>query len=76
MRGLKETRVKFHFLGEPDIKNLAGKRKYQGLFDIGVFSVHSADRISPELTTMFKDNATVHVETGDYLIVMKDDQRL
>ena len=47
------------------------KRKFQGLFDIGVLSLHSADKIGPELTKMFKDKARVHCESADFLIVMK-----
>jgi len=39
-------------------------------------SVHSADKISPELTRLFKDKAKVHCESGDYLFVMNADQRL
>lgn len=76
LRGLRDTKVKFHFLAEPDIKTLATKRKFQGLFDIGVMSVHSADKITPELTSLFKDNARVHCESADFLIVMKPEQRV
>jgi len=46
------------------------------LFDIGVLSVHSANKISKELTTLFKDSARVHCETADYLIVCKPEQRV
>ena len=63
--------MKFHILAEPDLTTLSSKRKYQGLFDVGVMSVHSADKISPELTRLFKDKAKVHCETADFLIVMK-----
>jgi len=58
-------------LADKDINTYAGKRKYQGLFDIGVMSVHSADKIGVELTKMFKDKAKVHCESADYLFVMK-----
>ena len=46
------------------------------MFDIGVLSVHSADKISPETTKLFKDKAKVHCESADYLIVMKPEQRV
>lgn len=76
LRGFLETRVKIHLLGDQDIRTLCTKRKYQALFDIGVLSVHSADKISPELTMLFKDKARVHCEAADYLIVMKPEQRI
>jgi len=46
------------------------------LFDLGVFSVHSADKISPEVTRLFKDKAKVHCESGDFLIMMRPEQRV
>lgn len=76
LRGLLETKVKIHLLGDQDLRTLSTKRKYQALFDIGVLSVHSADKISPELTMLFKDKARVHCESADYLIVMKPEQRV
>jgi len=76
LRGFVDTKVKIHLLAEPDLRKLATKRKYQALFDIGVLSVHSADRISPELTKLFKDKARVHCEAADFLIIMKPEQRL
>jgi len=57
------------------LNSYATKRKYQGLFDVGVMSVHSADKIGAELTKMFKDKARVHCETADFLIIMKPEQR-
>lgn len=38
--------------------------------------MHSADKICPEVTKMFKDKARVHCESADYLIVMKPEQRV
>lgn len=58
-------------LADKDLTSYAMKRKFQGLFDIGVLSLHSADKIGPELTKMFKDKARVHCESADFLIVMK-----
>lgn len=63
-------------LAGKDLKELATKKKYQGLFDIGVFSVHSAGTISSETTKLFKDKATVHCESADYVFVMKPEQRV
>ena len=76
LRGFSDCKVKIHLLADQDIKQLSTKRKYKGLFDVGVVSVHSADKISPELTTIFKDKAKVHCETADFVIVMKPEQRV
>ena len=76
MRGFTDLKIKIHLLAEPDLRKLATKRKYQALFDIGVLSVHSADKISPELTSLFRDKARVHCETADFLIIMTPEQRL
>ena len=75
LKGFKDTKVKIHLLGTQDLRTLNSRRKFQGLFDIGVMSLHSADKISPDLTKMFKDKARVHCESADYLIVMKPEQR-
>ena len=75
LRGFRDTKVKIHLLGTQDLRTLNTRRKFQGLFDIGVMSIHSADKISPELTKMFKDKARVHCESADYLIVMKPEQK-
>lgn len=76
LAGFTQPKVKIHLLAGKDIKELATKKKYKGLFDIGVFSVHSAGHISPELTKCFKDKATVHCESADYVFVMKPEQRV
>ena len=71
LSGFQSLKVKIHMLAEKDLTTLSTKRKFQGLFDVGVFSVYSADKISPEVTRMFKDKARVHQETGDFLITLK-----
>ena len=76
LKGFRDTKVKIHLLGTQDMRTLNSRRKFQGLFDIGVMSVHSANMISPELTKMFKDKARVHCESADFLIVMKPEQRV
>lgn len=50
LKGFKDANVKIHLLGEQDIKTLSTKKKYKGLFDIGVLTMNSANHISPELT--------------------------
>ena len=47
LKGFTMPKVKIHLLADTDISTLGTKRKYQGLFDIGVMSVHSADKINP-----------------------------
>ena len=43
---------------------------------IGVLSMSSCSEISKELTSVFKDQAKVHVETADYVIILKEEQRV
>ena len=63
-------------LADKDLNSYSTKRKYQGLFDIAVMSVHSADKIGAEFTKMFRDKAKVHCESADYLFIMKPEQRV
>jgi len=66
--------VRVHFLSG-NIEKLYQKKKYQGLFDIGVLSVGSANQITRDLSVIFKDQAFVHCETADYMVLLKEDQR-
>jgi hypothetical protein len=65
--GFSMANVKIHFLSD-DIEKLYTKQKYRDLFDIGVLSIHSNNKISKELNCMFKKGAHVHVETADMLV--------
>ena len=76
LQGFVKPKVKIHLLADKDLTTYSTKRKYQGLFDIGVMSVHSADKIGAELTKMFRDKAKVHCESADFLFIMKPDQRV
>lgn len=76
LQGFAKPKVKIHLMADKDLASYSTKRKYQGLFDIGVMSVHSADKIGTELTKMFKDKAKVHCESADYLFIMKPEQRV
>ena len=69
-----QSNVKFHLLTDP-IDKLFTKSKYKDLFDIGVLSIHSANKINPELMTIFKDNAKIHIESADYIVIMRKLQR-
>ena len=72
--GFVQTNTKIHFISG-NIDKLFLKKKFQSKFDIGVLSIHSANSISRELSVLFKDQAKVHVETGDYLCIFKPDQK-
>lgn len=66
--------MRVHFLSG-NIEKLYQKKKYQGLFDIGVLSLGSANQITRDLSVIFKDQALVHCETADYMVLLKEDQR-
>mgnify|MGYP000503925665 CR=1 FL=1 len=46
LKGFKQCNVKFHLLTD-SIDKLYTKSKYKDLFDIGVLSIHSANKIDP-----------------------------
>jgi len=77
LQGFKDANIQIHLLGgEDDLKKLKTKKKFRSLFDVGCLSMHSASTISEELGALFKDRATVHVESADYLCVMKPEQKI
>ena len=41
------------------------------MFDVGVMSMNSANQISKDLTSLFKHEAKVHIESADYIVVLK-----
>ena len=72
--GFAQANVKFHLLSG-SLEKLQTKKKYAGLFDIGVLSVNSANQITKGISTLFKDGASVHCETADYMVILKPEQR-
>lgn len=58
------------------VEKLLLKKKFQGKFDIGVLSIHSANMISPEFSSLFKQGSKIHVETADYMVLLKPEQRV
>jgi hypothetical protein len=36
-----------------------------------VLSVNSANNIAPEFSVLFKDQAKIHCETGDMMVILK-----
>ena len=75
LNGFKQANVKFHLLTDT-IDKLYTKSKYKELFDIGVLSIHSANRIDNELMTLFKDGSKLHIETADNIVIMNKKQRV
>ena len=66
--------VKIMFLSG-SLEKLYIKKKFNGLFDIGVLSIHSANQINKDLNILFKDKAKVHVENADCLVMFKKEQK-
>ena len=75
LKGFVQCNVKFHLLTD-SIDKLYTKSKYKDLFDIGVLSIHSANKINPEFMTLFKDGAKMHIESADNIVIMKKEQRV
>jgi dynein assembly factor 3, axonemal len=69
LKGMEFANVKFHLLTD-SIDKLYTKSKYKDLFDIGVLSIHSANKIDSEFLGLFKDGAKLHVESADYIVIM------
>ena len=64
-------------LAEPELAKLTTKKKYQGLFDIGVLSLFSESRIKDKgFSQLFKDKAPIYCETGDYLVCLSKEKRV
>jgi hypothetical protein len=77
LKGFEVLNVHFHFIAEQDITKLHTKSKYQGLFDIGVLSLWSAGYMkSKEFSSLFKHKAPVHVESADFIIALKKENRV
>ena len=74
LAGFKQANIKIYLLSE-DLNRLYNKQRYLDLFDIGVFSIHSANHIEEGLNAIFRKGAMVHVETADYLTVVKKDEK-
>lgn len=70
--GFSQANVKIHLLSGK-LEKLYDKKKYRHLFDIGVLSVNSANSIAQDLSVLFKDQAKVHCETADDMVILKPD---
>ena len=76
MKGFTHLNVQIHLLAEKDLRSLKIKSQYRGLFDIAVLGVNAAHYVSEEFSIFFKDKAKVFVESADYLIALKEEQRV
>ena len=74
LKGFKQANIKIHLLSG-DIKNLYIKKAFNNFFDAGVLSMHSANKVEEPLSSIFKNGAKVHVETADFLCILKKDQK-
>ena len=75
LQGFKNANVKIHLLSE-DIDKLFTKSKFRNLFDAAALSIHSANHIDKEgYNNLFKNGSHVHIETSDYLCVLKKEQK-
>lgn len=74
LEALKLANVKIHLLSG-SLDKLYTKKKFTNLFDIGVLSINSANMIKRDLSILFKDHAKVHVESADFIVIMKPEQR-
>ena len=73
--GFKMANVKIHLLSD-DLRKLYNKQKYIDLFDIGILSIHSANKIDADMNAIFKKGAKVHVESADMLVPLSKEQRV
>ena len=74
MPGFKVAKAKIHLLSD-DLERLYKKEKYKNLFDIGVFSIHSGNVISEDMSVLFKKGSRIHIESSDNLVILKKEQR-
>lgn len=75
LQGFKRANVKIHLLSD-DLSKLYSKSKYHDLFDIGVLSVQSSNKIAEDFNILFKKGALVHVETADMIVPLRKEQRV
>lgn len=67
LKGFKLANIHIHLLSD-DVEKLYTKSKFHDLFDIGVLSIFSANKIDENMNTIFKKGALVHVESADMMV--------
>jgi hypothetical protein len=45
------------------------------LFDAGILSIHSTNKIDEPMSSIFKNGSKIHVETADFLCILKKDHK-
>jgi hypothetical protein len=74
LKGFTQANVKIHLLTD-SIDKLYTKSKYKDLFDIGVLSIHSSNKIDTDFLSLFKEGAKLHIESADMIVIMNKKQR-
>ena len=74
LKGFKHANIKIHLISG-DIKDLYIKKKYNSFFDAGILSIHSSNKIEEPINTIFKNGAKIHVETADFLCILKAENK-
>lgn len=76
LHGFKQANVKIHLLSD-SLEKIFDKQKYEGLFDVGVLSVYSANIIGgdKDINKIFKRKAIVHVESADFIVILDKKNR-
>jgi len=58
-----------------DLKDLYHKQKYNSFFDAGILSIHSSNKIEEPMNAIFKNGAKIHIETADFLCILKAEHK-
>ena len=74
LKGFINANIKIHLMSG-DLKDIFHKKKFNNLFDVGVLSIHSSNKIAEPMNAIFKNGAKIHIETADYLCILKADQK-
>ena len=74
LKGFKHANIKIHLMSGK-IQDLIIKKKYTSFFDAAILSIHSANMIDEPINTIFKNGAKIHVETADFLCILKPENK-
>ena len=74
LKGFKHANIKIHLMSGK-IQDLIIKKKYNSFFDAGILSIHSANMIEEPVNTIFKNGAKIHIETADFLCILKKEMK-
>ena len=74
LKGFKHANIKIHLMSG-DLKDLFHKKKYNSFFDAGILSIHSSNKIEESMSSIFKNGSKIHVETADFLCILKAEHK-